>query len=206
MSDRFVLGIESAIAGGSVCITCSNRELGSWIGDRDVSRAEDLLPNIDRLLRENSISLGDLDRIIVSVGPGSFTGIKVGISTVLGLHAALGVTCLGISAMDALSLVDGYADVNIAVPMGRGTICVQSYSDNRTASKPHLLSARELVSIASVGGPRLVLHGSLFDRERFPNAIDAGWNVASRLCAAVDSQYSSTELRPLFVERKSDNI
>ena len=118
MSDRIVLGIESAIAGGSACISNNDGEIDSWIGVGSVSRAEELLPNIDRLLRANSIGLKEIDRIIVSIGPGSFTGIKIGISTVLGLRAATGITCLGISTLKALSLIVG--DVDTVVSKRRG--------------------------------------------------------------------------------------
>ena len=205
MTDRIVLGIESAIAGGSICITSNGREVDSWIGDQSISKAEKLLPNIDRLMRKNSISLKEIDRIIVSSGPGSFTGIKVGISTVLGLRTALGTTSLSISTLHALSsILDD--DLIAAVPVGRGTICIQSFRKGEADTEPILIDDGELVRISTESDFKVVLHGSLFDRERFPNAIDAGWNMASHLCSAVDSQFVSDDLSPLFVERKSSNI
>ena len=205
MNDRLVLGIESAIAGGSICITSNGREVDSWVGNQSISKAEELLPNIDRLMRENSISLKDFDRIIVSSGPGSFTGIKVGISTVMGLRASTGMISLSISTLHALSaILDD--DLIAAIPVGRGTICFQSFDKSQPISEPKLVDQAELIEISSDSRSKLVLHGSLFDRVRFPNAIDAGWNMASHLCSAVDSQFVSDDLRPLFVERKSSNI
>ena len=205
MNDRLVLGIESAIAGGSICITSNGREVDSWVGNQSISKAEELLPNIDRLMRENSISLKDFDRIIVSSGPGSFTGIKVGISTVMGLRASTGMISLSISTLHALSaILDD--DLIAAIPVGRGTICFQSFAKSQPISEPKLVDQAELIEISSDSRSKLVLHGSLFDRVRFPNAIDAGWNMASHLCSAVDSQFVSDDLRPLFVERKSSNI
>jgi tRNA threonylcarbamoyl adenosine modification protein YeaZ len=206
LNDRIVLGIESAIGGGSLCITNNGREIDSWVGDGNVSRAEDILPNIDRLNRANSLDLRSFDRIIVSIGPGSFTGIKVGIATVLGLRASLGTTCVGISALEALSLITVDENAVIAVPMGRGGICVQSFRKGISNSEPRLIDHRELIRIGSETIGKLVLHGSLFDEERFPNAVDAGFNVASHLCAAIDSKFISNDLRPLFVDRKSSNI
>ena len=206
MSDRIVLGIESAIAGGSACISNNDGEIDSWIGVGSVSRAEELLPNIDRLLRANSIGLKEIDRIIVSIGPGSFTGIKIGISPVLGLRSATGITCLGISTLKALSLIVGDVDAITAVPVGRGTICIQSFRNGEADTEPSLIDNSELVRFGSESDAKPVLHASLFDPERFPNAIDAGWNLASHLCAAADSKFASDDLRPLFVERKSSNI
>ena len=205
MSGSIVLGIESAIAGGSICLTRNGAEIGSWVGDQSISKAEELLPNIDRLLRENSLGPHDIDRIIVSIGPGSFTGIKVGIATVLGLRASVGTTCLGINALQAISLSRDNGEVTVAVPVGRGTICIQSFTNGRPTSEPELLNEKELDAlIDSESTP--ILHGSLYDPARFPGSVDAGWNIASHLSAAVDSPFAIPELRPLFVERKSANI
>ena len=182
MTDRIVLGIESAIAGGSISISKNDIEIGSWVGEESVSRAEELLPNIDRLLQQLSISLDAVDAIIVSLGPGSFTGIKVGLSTVLGLRAALGMTCVGISALSALAMISKDRSVTVAVPVGRGTICIQEFCENEAISKPKLIDEAELDRISVDAGSQLVLHGSLFDAGRFSGAIDAGWNIASHLC------------------------
>jgi len=201
LSDRIVLGIESAIAGGSISICKNDIEIGSWIGDQNVSRAEELLPNIDLLLRSRSISLDGIGRIIVSLGPGSFTGIKIGLSTVLGLRAALGITCVGISALSALALISKDRLVTAAVPVGRGTVCVQTFNDSEAIGKPKLINEVELEQICAADGSRLLLHGSLFDPNRFPGAVNAGWNIASHLCSAVDSPAVTTDLRPMFVER-----
>jgi tRNA threonylcarbamoyl adenosine modification protein YeaZ len=202
LTDRIILGIESAIAGGSISISKNDVEIGSWVGEATVSRAEELLPNINRLLYEASVSLGAVDVIIVSLGPGSFTGIKVGLSTVLGLRAALGTTtCVGINALSALAVISKNRSVTAAVPVGRGTICIQEFCENKPISKPKLIDEAELKRISFDPGSQLVLHGSLFDAERFPGAIDAGWNIASHLCAAVDSPAVTTKLRPMFVER-----
>jgi tRNA threonylcarbamoyl adenosine modification protein YeaZ len=201
LSDRIVLTIESAIAGGSISICKNDIEIGCWIGDQNVSRAEELLPNIDLLLRSRSISLDAIERIIVSLGPGSFTGIKIGLSTVLGLRTALGITCVGINALSALALISTGRLVTAAVPVGRGMICVQAFNENVAAGKPKLINEVELERIYADGGSRLLLHGSLFDADRFPDAANAGWNIASHLCSAVDSPFVTTDLRPMFVER-----
>jgi tRNA threonylcarbamoyladenosine biosynthesis protein TsaB len=201
LSDRIVLGIESAIAGGSISIRKNDAEVGSWIGDQSVSRAEELLPNIDLLLRSRSISLDAIERIIVSLGPGSFTGIKIGLATVLGLRAALGITCVGINALSSLALISTGRLITAAVPIGRGTVCVQAFSEKEAIGKPRLINAVELEQIYAGDGSQLVMHGSLFDADRFPGAMNAGWNIASHLCSAVDSPSVTTDLRPMFVER-----
>ena len=73
-----ILAIESAIAGGSLSLIRGDVELGNWIGRADVSRAEEILVNIDAMLTACGVSKHDLDLIAVSAGPGSFTGIRIG--------------------------------------------------------------------------------------------------------------------------------
>ena len=83
---------------------------------------------------------------------------------------------------------------------------IQSFRNGEADTEPSLIDNSELVRFGSESDAKPVLHASLFDPERFPNAIDAGWNLASHLCAAADSKFASDDLRPLFVERKSSNI
>lgn len=66
--------------------------------------AEYLMDQIDALLDNAQREYDDLDRIIVASGPGSFTGLRVGLAAARGLAVALDIPCLGIPTMLALSL------------------------------------------------------------------------------------------------------
>ena len=66
---NIVLAIESAICGGSISLIKDNIEIANWVGSSGVSKAEDLLANIDQILIENSISRYDIGLIAVSAGP-----------------------------------------------------------------------------------------------------------------------------------------
>jgi tRNA threonylcarbamoyl adenosine modification protein YeaZ len=201
-----ILGIESAIEGGSISLHAGGSEIAAWVGERSISRAEDLLPNIDRLLRQASISVGELNSIVVSVGPGSFTGIKIGLATALGLRAATGIDCVGISSLAALSLLSTHERVIVALPVGRGSLCIQSFDRRGVINPPELIDTDQLGTIHSDENSQLVLHGSIADEARFPGAIDAGFNIANRLCNAVDSRFATHDLAPLFIERNLGNI
>jgi tRNA threonylcarbamoyladenosine biosynthesis protein TsaB len=75
---------------------------GEVIGER-VSRAVTLLEDVDALLRQASAHTGDVDAIAVGIGPGSFTGIRVGLATARGLAFALDIPVAGVSTLDALA-------------------------------------------------------------------------------------------------------
>ena len=84
-SKSVVLAIESAICGGSISVLKNGHEMANWIGTSNVSKAEDLLVSIDEILVTADISRHDINHIAVSAGPGSFTGVRVGLSAVKGL-------------------------------------------------------------------------------------------------------------------------
>ncbi len=75
---------------------------GEVLGER-VSRAQTLLEDVDALLRQGGAHPRDLDVLAVGVGPGSFTGVRIGLASARGLALALGVSGAGISTLDALA-------------------------------------------------------------------------------------------------------
>jgi tRNA threonylcarbamoyladenosine biosynthesis protein TsaB len=75
---------------------------GEVLGER-TSRAVTLLEDVDALLRQAGKHTRDVDALAVGVGPGSFTGVRIGLSTARGLALALDVQIAGVSTLDALA-------------------------------------------------------------------------------------------------------
>ncbi|MGB3763115.1 MAG: tRNA (adenosine(37)-N6)-threonylcarbamoyltransferase complex dimerization subunit type 1 TsaB [Ornithinimicrobium sp.] len=87
---------------GAACVQGS--EVLSEVTVADARRHGELLaPTIQRALREADCGVGELDRILVGVGPGPFTGLRVGISTGLVMAHALGIPVQGVCSLDALA-------------------------------------------------------------------------------------------------------
>jgi tRNA threonylcarbamoyladenosine biosynthesis protein TsaB len=81
-----VLAVETATSWQSVAILDESRILARRDHDASGSHAKLLLPTIDRLFRESGLTLKQLDGLVVSIGPGSFTGLRVGLATLLGFR------------------------------------------------------------------------------------------------------------------------
>jgi tRNA threonylcarbamoyladenosine biosynthesis protein TsaB len=75
---------------------------GEVLGER-TSRAATLLEDVDALLRQAGMHTRDVEGLAVGIGPGSFTGVRIGLSTARGLALALGLPVAGVSTLDALA-------------------------------------------------------------------------------------------------------
>ena len=75
---------------------------GEVLGER-VSRASTLLEDVDALLRQAGYRPADVSALAVGIGPGSFTGIRIGLAAARGLALALGIPAAGVSTLDALA-------------------------------------------------------------------------------------------------------
>jgi len=98
-----ILGIETSTKTCGVALTDGGKvrdEISLRLG---LYHSEKLIPLIDEILRRNGMAIQDIDGIAVSVGPGSFTGIRVGVSTARGLGQSLNIPLVGICSLDALA-------------------------------------------------------------------------------------------------------
>ncbi|MEB2323652.1 MAG: tRNA (adenosine(37)-N6)-threonylcarbamoyltransferase complex dimerization subunit type 1 TsaB, partial [Sorangiineae bacterium] len=99
-----VLGIEtSAAARGTVALAEGGVRLAEASHEVRSAHAELMLPLIARLLAEAGWARGSLDRLAVGVGPGSFTGVRVGIALAQGIALGLGVPVVGVPSLAAMA-------------------------------------------------------------------------------------------------------
>lgn len=199
---NITLAIESAIRGGSISLIADGQEIDNWIGSTDVSKAEDLLVDIEAMLERNNIQVRDISHVAVSAGPGSFTGIRIGIATGLGLKTGLGIPMSSVSALAAIAEASDFkGQAIVAVPVGRSAICVQAFSDDKVAfDEPRSVSFEEFGE-ETRDEAQLILHGSLFEQfGEIKNAIDFGENMAlavGRSCIKTPG----TITEPLFISK-----
>ncbi|MEK1933619.1 MAG: tRNA (adenosine(37)-N6)-threonylcarbamoyltransferase complex dimerization subunit type 1 TsaB [Pararhizobium sp.] len=104
-----VLAIDTAGTGcfAAVYDSTIDKVLASAGADIGRGHAEQLLAFIDQALAESAKALSDIDRIAVTIGPGSFTGIRVGVAAARGFALALGLPSVGVSILAALAKAAG---------------------------------------------------------------------------------------------------
>jgi tRNA threonylcarbamoyladenosine biosynthesis protein TsaB len=119
------------------------------------SASERLIGTVRELGDEAGVALGALRAIAVVNGPGSFTGVRVGVSAAKGLSEALGVPVVAISRLAVLAEVGADAQVLTALDAGRGEFYCGQYEGHRCKQEA-LLSRAEVLAIA-FGGARLLV-------------------------------------------------
>jgi tRNA threonylcarbamoyladenosine biosynthesis protein TsaB len=98
-----VLALETATMCGSVALVAENRCLAEFSLQTHETHSRRLLAGIDWLLQETGMDWPLIDAVAVSLGPGSFTGLRIGLATAKGLAMAGGTELIGVGTLDGLA-------------------------------------------------------------------------------------------------------
>lgn len=164
-----VLAIDCA---ASLCAACvydavAGKELGRAVLDLGKGHAEHLMAVIADALNASGVGYADLDAIAVSTGPGSFTGVRVGVSTARGLALALKIPAIGVTTLEALAGEAGEKfpgrAVLVALDGGRDEIHAALYDEAAILRYgPAMTTLAEMSGMASTNTP--VLAGRLAEK------------------------------------------
>jgi tRNA threonylcarbamoyladenosine biosynthesis protein TsaB len=105
--------VETSTLAGGVAILEDDRVRGEYVLDVSATHSERLLPAIDHVLGDAGWGPGDLQGLAVAVGPGSFTGLRIGLSAVKGLALALGVPVAAVPTLDAMAAALPFATLPV---------------------------------------------------------------------------------------------
>jgi tRNA threonylcarbamoyladenosine biosynthesis protein TsaB len=108
-----ILAIENSSMCGSVAIVSPDLCLAELSITSSVTHSRRLIDSIETILKSVDLTLNDIDAIAVSLGPGSFTGIRIGLTTAKGLAFATGKPLIGINSLAALASQVAYSNARI---------------------------------------------------------------------------------------------
>ena len=97
------LALETSAKSVSVAVTENGTLLAQAYQDRGLTHSVTLMPLLDGMLKTAGLTLDDMDIIAVAQGPGSFTGIRIGVSAAKGLAWAKALPCCGVSTLEAMA-------------------------------------------------------------------------------------------------------
>jgi tRNA threonylcarbamoyl adenosine modification protein YeaZ len=158
-----VLAIDCALEACSAAVLDSQSGTVMASESRVMQRghAEAVMPLIARVMDRSELGFKDLDRIAVTVGPGSFTGLRVGIAAARGLALAAGKPAVGLSTLAGLAAPhiasNQTTPVAAAIDARHDCVYLQIFGpDGRTAVAPRLAPIEEAVRAAVAGPARIV--------------------------------------------------
>src|SRR6201996_9685784 len=171
-----ILAIDTAMDACAACIL--DTEAGKLIAQESQAmkrgHAEALMPLIARVVREAGIGFAGLDRIAVTTGPGSFTGLRVGLSAARGIALAAGKPVLGVTTLTAFAApvvsANAAQPVIAAIDARHDHVYVQAVAgDGSPLMSPRVAPVEEALGAARFGTPHLVGNAASILAERWPN-------------------------------------
>lgn len=98
-----ILAMDSTAVVASVALLSDGAPLAAFHLNNGNTHSETLLPMVESVLRCTGKTVNDIDLFAVSAGPGSFTGVRIGVATIKGLAFGKGKPCVGVSTLEALA-------------------------------------------------------------------------------------------------------
>jgi tRNA threonylcarbamoyl adenosine modification protein YeaZ len=137
-----ILGVDTSLPILSVALLRDSSLIGAVAMEGKGSRNEKLLPAIDWVLSESGVDRREIDVFAVTRGPGSFTGVRIGLATVQGMALALGKPVCAMSTHEAIAPAAGrWAVIDDA---GRGELYVSLFEDGSEIQPPRLARPEEI--------------------------------------------------------------
>lgn len=200
-----LLALDTATPRVAVAVHDGERVLAERLADQPMRHGEQLAPAIVAVLQDAGVGRHDLTGILAGVGPGPFTGLRVGLVTALTLGAALGIEVRGVCSLDGfaaraiadatLPTSDGFL---IATDARRREVYLAEYdADGRRTGGPWVSKPADVSTDRPVLGPGTALYPDLLGGERGPQQPSAGWLAR----CVVDGPAEALPTEPLYLRR-----
>ena len=205
-----VLGIDTSSDVVASSLTDDARVVDASAQPGRQAHGELLAPGIDAMLRRSQRTPGDLTHIVVGVGPGPFTGLRVGVVTALVMGEALGLPVLGVCSLDVVALAAGHDGLDSAFSVvtdaRRKEVYVARYDvEGRRLSAPVVVRPDDLdddVRSGPVVGAGAALYSDRFADVRATASLDAtALATVSGALVRGSATFERLEPRPLYLRR-----
>jgi tRNA threonylcarbamoyladenosine biosynthesis protein TsaB len=159
---EYTLAIETAGKIPSVSILKNEVEIDFAICDLEISSSS-LVPIVKEVLERNHLKISQFNYLTVSLGPGSFTGVRIGLATAKGINFGTGLRCIGVNYLEAIAFSgEREGKIRTILSGGRDEFYVQDFlfeSKNQALelTKPQLKSSDEVVLLNNISGDYTII-------------------------------------------------
>lgn len=198
-----LLALDTCLNSCSVAVMDGERVLAHACEVMARGHQERLAPMAEAAMRGAGIGFPELQRIGVTVGPGSFTGLRVGIAFAKGLGAALDIPVVGVGTLEALA-AEATGLVFPAIDARRGQVYLQAFEDGAALMAPDVLpvetATARLAEIALGRPAALVGSGATLLAPAFPAArVLAAEGADARAVGRLAAARTPTPIAPLYL-------
>jgi tRNA threonylcarbamoyladenosine biosynthesis protein TsaB len=198
-----VLGLDTCLNACSVAVLDGERVLAHAHEVMARGHQERLAPMAQRVMGEAGVGFPQLQRIAVTVGPGSFTGLRVGLAFAKGLASALSLPAVGVGTLEALAM-EGEGLVFAAIDARRDQLYLQAFEAGRPLMAPDVLplgtAAARLAELAMGRPLTLVGSGAPLLAGAAPGArVILAQGADARRVAQIAAARPPGPLRPLYL-------
>ena len=121
-----ILSIDTSAKTASVAVTAGSDLVSECFVNAGLTHSRTLMPMVDNALSQADMYIGDIDAFCVNAGPGSFTGIRIGVAAVKGLALSLNKPCAGVSTLESIAY--NFIDENAVICSAMDARCNQVYA------------------------------------------------------------------------------
>ena len=139
--NQYVLAFDTSAAHCAVSLFINGECFDERIEPMVKGQAERLFPLCEKILTLANISWRKLDAIGVCIGPGNFTGVRVGVSAARGLSLSLKIPAIGISRLEAMAL-DSKSKASVIMDARQDKIYIQDFFDGIASNKPKIINTQ----------------------------------------------------------------
>ncbi len=168
-----ILSVDSSSQAATAALMCDGELLSEYTQNQKKTHSVKMLPMIEGMLKDVGVSLSDIDYFACGIGPGSFTGLRIGVATVRGFAKTLGKNCVAINSLEALANnVCGFSQKVFSLLSARENECYCAVYENGTEIvSPCVLTLDEIAEKAKNEKCLLVGDGAVLNREYFEKAL-----------------------------------
>lgn len=155
-----VLAVDTSAKSVSCALARDDRVLATSYANTGLTHSQTLMPMIENLLKITELTVADLDAVAVNAGPGSFTGVRIGVSAVKGLSFTDDLPCISVSTLEAMA-ENTAAIPDIVICCLMDARCQQVYGalfEKDANGVLTRLSEDEALTVAEMGMRLLALH------------------------------------------------
>jgi len=214
-----ILALDTTSKLASVSLLIDGNLVGTKYNDNQKTHSERVIPMMEELLKENGITPRDIDLFGVTIGPGSFTGIRIGVATIKGMAQALGKQVVGVTTLEAMAYIESDSFVCSMIDARHDNVYIGLYDENKNKVFEDCLNIDEAIEKlqgkkVDFVGDGAIIHSTRLS-EVFDGRIEEAKDISERLAYITNEKNENAqnphEIKPIYLrkaepERKGEKI